>query len=101
MSNVMKSVSVIGITYIMKGGERMSKADLLELEGVVEELYPGSKFLVTITQDEEKESPKHQVVCTLSGKLRKNHIKVILGDHVIINVSPYDLTKGIIAWRHK
>nr|DAR14058.1 MAG TPA: translation initiation factor IF-1 [Caudoviricetes sp.] len=97
----MKSVSDIGITYTMKGGERMSKADLLELEGVVEELYPGSKFLVTINQEEGKESPKHQVVCTLSGKLRKNHIKVILGDRVTINVSPYDLTKGIIAWRHK
>lgn len=97
----MKSANAFGIICTVKGGDEMAKSDLLELEGVVEDLYPGSKFLVTVSKEEGDNSPNHQVVCTLSGKLRKNHIKVILGDQVTINVSPYDLSKGIIAWRHK
>ena len=75
----------------------MSRSDLIEVEGIVSDNFPGSKFEVTVNQ--EKGSAELKVICTLSGKLRKNNIRVVRGDKVTIRVSPYDLTKGIICWR--
>lgn len=72
----------------------MSKADNIEVEGVVVDKIPGTKFKV------ELENGKI-VVCTLSGKLSMNSIKIIIGDKVTIEISPYDLTKGRITWRNK
>lgn len=73
----------------------MSNADKIEVEGVVTEAIPGGKFVVKIDGTDAK------VVCTTSGRLKKNFIKIIIGDRVTINMSTYDLSKGIIVWRDK
>lgn len=77
----------------------MARTDLIEIDGIVVDIYPGSKFAVEIEQ--AGSDTKAQVTCTLSGKMRKNHIKIVRGDKVTINLSPYDLTKGILVWRYK
>lgn len=75
----------------------MAKEDLIELEGTVVDKLPGGKFKVKAKlSDTETE-----VVCQPSGKLRTNYIKILIGDRVTIDVSPYDLTKGRITWRYK
>ncbi|EKD32978.1 MAG: Bacterial translation initiation factor 1 (BIF-1) [uncultured bacterium] len=69
-----------------------SDKDFFELEGIVEELLPGAQFRIKI--------PNGQfVIGYLSGKMRMNHIKVLPGDKVKMEVSPYDLTKGRITFR--
>lgn len=76
----------------------MPKGDKIELEGVVKKVLPGTKFEVEVHITEDN----HQIIrCTLSGKLRQNFIKIIPGDNVTVEISPYDLTKGIITWRNK
>lgn len=66
--------------------------DKLELNGVVVEALPGTLFRVKVNEG-------HEVLCTLSGKLRQNHIMIILGDKVVVEVSPYDTSRGRICWR--
>lgn len=73
----------------------MSNADKIEVEGVVTEAIPGGKFIVKI------DNVDALVECTTSGRLKKNFIKIIVGDRVTVNMSTYDLTKGIIVWRNK
>ena len=72
----------------------MSKADVIEVEGVVVEKLPNSMFKVELEN-------KHVVLAHISGKLRMNFIKILPGDKVTIELSPYDLTKGRIIWRDK
>jgi translation initiation factor IF-1 len=79
----------------------MARSDMIELEGIVEEVLPGTKFMVRANASKNPSSIGKLIKCTLSGKLRKNYIKILLGDSVIINVSPYDLNSGIITWRNK
>ncbi|MCB9795500.1 MAG: translation initiation factor IF-1 [Alphaproteobacteria bacterium] len=78
----------------------MASDDLIELEGRVIEVYPGGKFLVEAEQDME-EGKKLQIQAHLAGKLRRFRIRVVLGDRVTVAVSPYDLSKGRITFRHK
>ncbi len=73
----------------------MAKEPPLKFEGKVVTIHPGDKF------DVKLDSNDHVVKCTLSGKMRKNSIKVILRDKVSIEMSPYDLGKGRITFRHK
>ena len=73
----------------------MSKKDAIEFEGTVLEKLPNAMFLVELMEK------KHQVLCHLSGKLRVNFIKILPGDRVTIEMSPYDLSKGRIVWRAK
>jgi translation initiation factor IF-1 len=68
--------------------------DLIEIEGVIKEVFPGGNFLVQTDAGTE-------VHAHLAGKLRRFHIRVVLGDKVTVAVSPYDLTKGRIVFRHK
>ena len=75
----------------------MARNDKFELEGVVEKALPGTKFEVTVTTGDKQAT----LVCTLSGRLRQNYIRIIPGDKVTVEVSPYDLNKGIITWRTK
>ena len=75
----------------------MARSDKFELEGIVKKALPGAKFEVEVTAGENKS----RVVCTISGKLRQNFIKIIPEDKVTVEISPYDLTKGIITWRTK
>lgn len=69
------------------------RQDRLEFEGRVEEALPGTLFRVKTTMGNE-------AICTLSGKLRINRIRLLPGDNVSIEVSPYDVTRGRITWRH-
>lgn len=72
----------------------MSKADVIEVEGKVIEKLPNAMFRVALENG-------HEVLAHISGKLRMNFIKILPGDTVTIELSPYDLTKGRITWRDK
>ncbi len=73
----------------------MSKDDFIRLEGKVIELLPKSKFTVLLDNNGVK------IRATLSGKMRKNSIIIVLGDRVSVEISPYDLTQGRITYRYK
>ena len=72
----------------------MSKEDVIEFEGVVEEVLPNTTFKVRLSNG-------HVITAYISGRLRMNYIKILEGDKVKIEMSPYDLTKGRIIWRAK
>ena len=72
----------------------MSHGDHLELEGVVSEVFAGGFFMI---QTDAGASIRAQI----GGRMRKHRISVLLGDHVTVKVSPYDLTHGLIVYRHK
>ena len=72
----------------------MSKADMVEIEGIVIEKLPNAMFKVELENG-------HVVLAHINGKLRMNFIKIVPGDKVTRELSPYDLTKGRIIWRDK
>ena len=72
----------------------MAKEDLIEVEGKVVETLPNTTFRVELENG-------HQVLATISGKLRMNYIKILTGDKVKLEMSPYDLNRGRITWRAK
>ena len=72
----------------------MSKEGVIEVEGVVSEALPNTLFKVKLENG-------HEVLAHISGKLRMNYIKILPGDKVKVELSPYDLTKGRITWRAK
>lgn len=72
----------------------MSKEDVIEVEGTVVEAFPNAMFQVELPNG-------HQVLAHISGKLRMNFIRVLPGDKVTIELSPYDLSRGRITWRGK
>lgn len=72
----------------------MAKEDVLELEGTVVENLPNAMFKVELENG-------HQILAHISGKLRMNFIKILPGDKVTIEMSPYDLSRGRITWRSK
>ena len=72
----------------------MSKSDVLEMEGTVLEMLPNAMFQVQLENG-------MKVLAHISGKLRMNYIKIVPGDKVTLELSPYDLTKGRIIWRDK
>jgi len=74
----------------------MSKEDSIEVTGTVVEKFPAGHFSVQLDQDSDR-----LVLAHLAGKLRRNRIRVLAGDKVTLEMSPYDLTKGRITYRHK
>mgnify|MGYP001810189962 CR=1 FL=1 len=70
------------------------KQESIELEGVVAEVLPGAMFRVDVTNG-------HQILASTAGKMRKFRIRIITGDRVTVEVSPYDLTRGRITFRQK
>ena len=70
----------------------MSKEDAIEFQGVVSELLPNAMFKVKLDND-------HEVIAHTSGKMRKNRIRVLAGDRVTVEMTPYDLTVGRITFR--
>ncbi|MEC9346280.1 MAG: translation initiation factor IF-1 [Pseudomonadota bacterium] len=72
----------------------MAKEEVLEFEGQVAELLPNAMFRVQLDND-------HEVLAHTSGKMRKNRIRVLAGDRVMVEMTPYDLTKGRITYRFK
>ncbi|MGA0569488.1 translation initiation factor IF-1 [Variovorax sp. VNK109] len=71
----------------------MAKEELIEMRGRVSEVLPDSRYRVTLENG-------HELVAYSGGKMRKNHIRIIAGDNVTLELSPYDLTKGRIMFRH-
>jgi len=71
----------------------MAKEELIEMRGSVSEVLPDSRYRVTLDNG-------HQLVAYTGGKMRKNHIRIIAGDQVTLELSPYDLSKGRIIFRH-
>lgn len=74
----------------------MAKEELLEYEGTVMELLPNATFRVKLELDND-----HEIIAHTAGKMRKNRIRVLAGDRVSVEMTPYDLTKGRITYRHK
>ena len=72
----------------------MPKEGSIEFQGVVLELLPNAMFKVKLEND-------HEILAHSSGKMRKNRIRVLAGDKVTVEMTPYDLTKGRITYRHK
>lgn len=72
----------------------MAKQDAIEMEGTVSEVLPNTTFRVTLENG-------HQVLATVAGNMRRFRIRVLAGDRVTLAVSPYDLTRGRITYRHK
>ena len=72
----------------------MSKKDVIEVEGTVTEALPNAIFKVKLENG-------HEILGHISGKLRMNYIRILPGDRVIVELSPYDLTRGRITWRNK
>jgi translation initiation factor IF-1 len=72
----------------------VAKDDAIEVSGVVREALPNAMFRVELEN-------KHRVLAHVSGKMRKNFIRILTGDRVLIELSPYDLTRGRITYRYK
>ena len=72
----------------------MAKEDLMKFSGQVDEVLPNAMFRVTLENG-------HQILATLGGRLRQNNIRILLGDQVEVEMSPYDLSRGRITYRNK
>ena len=72
----------------------MGKSDAIQVEGTVTETLPNATFKVRLEN-------KHELLAHISGKMRMNYIRILPGDKVLVELSPYDLTKGRIVYRHK
>jgi len=75
-------------------GGPMAKEEAIEIDGTVEQVLPNTTFRVLLTNG-------HYVLATIAGKMRRFRIRVLAGDRVTLAVSPYDLTRGRITFRHK
>ncbi|HMN92760.1 MAG TPA: translation initiation factor IF-1 [Hydrogenophaga sp.] len=71
----------------------MAKEELIDMSGIVNEVLPDSRYRVTLDNG-------HQLVAYAAGKMKKHHIRILAGDRVSLELSPYDLTKGRINFRH-
>ncbi len=72
----------------------MAKEDVIEAEGVVKQVLPATMYRVELENG-------HEVLAHISGKMRKHFIRIAVGDRVNVEISPYDLTKGRISFRHR
>jgi len=72
----------------------VSKDSVIEMEGVVEELLPNAMFRVRVSEE-------YMITAVISGKMRQNKIRIMMGDSVKVEVSPYDLSRGRVTYRHK
>lgn len=72
----------------------MGKQDVIEIDGIVEDTLPNAMFKVKL-------SNQHVILAHVSGKIRMHYIRILPGDRVTVEISPYDLTRGRITFRHK
>ena len=93
-SELRKAIAAISGGNQDQEGEHLSKSDMIEVEGVVVESLPNTTFQVDIGNG-------HTILAHISGKLRMNFIRILPGDKVTVEMSPYDLTRGRITWRSK
>ena len=82
-------------TVMSKDKKSDTKEELIEMAGVVVDKQPNAYFKVQINDTD------HMVLATISGRMRRNRIRILMGDRVDVELSPYDLTKGRITYRHK
>ena len=71
----------------------MAKEELIEMKGKVDEVLPDSRYRVTLDNG-------HTLIAYTAGKMRKHHIRILAGDHITLEMSPYDFSKGRITFRH-
>ena len=79
---------------VPNSGGNVSKEDMVEMDGVISDVLPSAMFRVALDNG-------HSVLATIAGKMRRFRIRVLTGDRVKVEVSPYDLTRGRITFRHK
>lgn len=72
----------------------MAKSDLIRFSGKVDEVLPNAMFRITLENE-------HKIIATIGGKLRQNNIRILMGDSVEVEMSPYDLTRGRVVYRNK
>ncbi|MDY6062803.1 MAG: translation initiation factor IF-1 [Erysipelotrichaceae bacterium] len=72
----------------------MGKQDVIEIDGVIEDTLPNAQFKVKLANG-------HEILAHVSGKIRMHRIRILPGDRVTVEISPYDLTRGRITYRHK
>ena len=89
-----KFKNFLKIQLFKKEVHSLAKEDVIEVEGIVVETLPNTNFKVELENG-------HQILAHISGKLRMNYIKILPGDKVKVELSPYDLTRGRITWRAK
>lgn len=89
-----ESVSPVQIFDVFKIRNPMAKEEVLEFPGVVTELLPNAMFRVKLEND-------HEIIAHTAGRMRKNRIRVLAGDKILVEMTPYDLTKGRITYRFK
>lgn len=82
------------ISAALAPSERMAKDDVIEMEGTVQETLPNTMFLVQLENG-------HVIIAHISGRMRKHYIRILTGDKVKVEMTPYDLTKGRITYRMK
>lgn len=87
-------VGLVSLREPTRVGKGMSKEELIEFEGVVTELLPNAMFRVKLEND-------CVIIAHTSGRVRKNRIRILVGDRVTVEMTPYDLTKGRITFRQK
>ncbi len=78
-------------------GETVAKTEAIQIEGTVSKALPNAMFMV----EAEMGEAKHRALCTIAGKMRKYYIRILPGDRVTVELSPYDLTRGRITYRHR
>jgi translation initiation factor IF-1 len=74
----------------------MAKEDLIKLSGIVDEVLPNAMFKVVLDNEQQT-----KIIATIGGKLRQNNIRILLGDRVDVEMSPYDLSRGRVVYRSK
>jgi translation initiation factor IF-1 len=72
----------------------MAKDDIIKMSGVVDEVLPNAMFRITLDNE-------HKIIATIGGRLRQNNIRILMGDRVDVEMSPYDLTRGRVVYRSK
>ena len=72
----------------------MAKDDIIKMSGVVDEVLPNAMFRITLDNE-------HKIIATIGGRLRQNNIRILMGDKVDVEMSPYDLTRGRVVYRSK
>lgn len=77
-----------------RSGRHMAKDDVIEFEGMISETLPNTMFRVKLENG-------HEIIAHISGRMRKNYIRILTGDKVKVEMTPYDLTKGRITYRHR
>ena len=73
----------------------MAKSDLIKMSGKIDEVLPNAMFRVVLDETQ------HKIIATIGGKLRQNNIRILLGDSVDVEMSPYDMTRGRVVYRNK